>query len=186
MKHDTRTKYSADKIALVVILFVAAFIAKVVVDLKSTVPLTAPVKLGRTGMSIAMPDGNGWHVQKPRYGNGCVLRSYFARGPRAVAAGAECRYSLIPLEEDPQSWFAERAASVDGVIVETGRVRKGPLQIDWAHIQARQGLADTFLGVCAMPNGHQLYIRVYQSIGDTRLAKETFERIIDGIVFDAD
>ncbi|MHC4571991.1 MAG: hypothetical protein ACYS0C_07945 [Planctomycetota bacterium] len=193
-------KYGADKIALLCLFIVALLAARFVIALRSAVVLSGPIKLNYAGLSVSIPAGNGWKSKKQwKYQKDAfVLSSFFDSGSGNITALVRCRYLLATPEVDPDVLFKEKALTIGGVIAETGQAQTGgpdsvfskglqngaSLIIDWAHIKKPKALFDTFFGTTRLPNSRQFNIEVYQTMGDTELAKRVFERIIGSFEFE--
>ena len=193
-------KYGADKIALLGLFIVALLIARFVIVSRSAVVLSEPIKLNYAGLSASLPAGNGWRSGKQwKYEkNAFILSSFFDSGFGNVTGLAQCRYLLAAAEATPDTLFREKASAIGGAIAETGQILTdrpgsrfakssqdwGPLTIDWAHIKKPKTLFDAFFGTIQLPNNRQLNIEVYQTTGDTDLAKQVFERITESLKFE--
>ena len=57
--YDIR-KIGGDKIALLGLFIVSLLIARALVVSKSAILLSEPTRLTRSGLSVSMPEGNGW------------------------------------------------------------------------------------------------------------------------------
>ena len=192
-------RYGADKIALLCLFIVALLAARFVITLRSAVVLSEPIELNYAGLSVSIPAGNGWQSEKQwKYDKDAfVLSSFFDSGSGSITALAHCRYLLAAPEVAPDLLFRERASTIGGAIAETGQtqidrpdavfpegLQNGvPLTIDWAHIKKPKALFDTFFGTAQLPNSRQFNVEVYQTTGDTELAKRAFERIVGSLEF---
>jgi hypothetical protein len=193
---DKTKRYIAEKIALAVILVISLLVARLVVELRSVIRLTAPIELSRLGLSVSMPQGNGWRCDgKWGYGDdGYTVNSIFAVGAGAVRSYARCHYILASQQRTVQERFSEDAATMGGEVVETGRMDAGPsasprgeqagaqqLIVDWARISGNE--LEMVSGVCELAGGRQLEIDVLQTGDERGLAQNIFERIVKGIQF---
>jgi len=61
---EKEKKYGSDKIALLGFFVLAVLTAYIITALKSAVTLTDPIELGYTGLSVSMPNGNGWKSEQ--------------------------------------------------------------------------------------------------------------------------
>ncbi len=207
VERNKTKRYIAEKIALLVILVISLLAARLVVGLRAVIRLTVPIELSRSGLSISMPQGNGWRCNgKWVYDDDSyTLNSVFAVRAGSVRSYARCRYLLArqtaggqarqttdgqaSQEHTPQQRFDEEAAAVGGEVVETGRMNAGEagaeeskLVVDWARISGDDGL-EIILGVCGLAGGRQLEIEVFQARGEQGLAQNIFERIVKGVQF---
>ncbi len=165
-------------------LFIASLlIAYLIIASKSALVLSEPIKLAHTGLSLSMPNGNGWESERQweYHDNAFTLSSVFVSG--SSRALAHCSYPLAADKLPTEKWFDEKADEIAGAIVEKGRIQADGLSIDWAHIgdsRVRPGIS---LGAVRLPNGRQLEIEVHQIAGDGGLAEQAFERIAKSVKF---
>jgi hypothetical protein len=178
-------KYSADKIALLALFVLALLIARFITASRSAIVLTDPIELNHTGLSVSMPAGNGWRTNgKWKYQqNSFTLTSNFIPVSGSVKAHAGCQYLLAAVQTDPQLIFEQKAASVDGIITETGQIQTETLTVDWAHIKKPQTRPSIFLGTVQLPNSRRLDIEVFQTTGDTDLAEHAFQKVAKSLKF---
>jgi hypothetical protein len=178
-------KYSPDKIALLALFVLALLIARFITASRSAIVLTDPIELEHTGLSVSMPAGNGWRTNRPwtYQQNSYTLTSNFIPVSGSINAHAGCRYHLAAAQTEPQLIFEQKAASVDGIITETGQLRTDTLTVDWAHIKKPQTLPSIFLGTVQLSNSRRLDIEVFQATGDTSLAEQTFRAIVKSLKF---
>lgn len=186
---DKTRRYIAEKIALAALLVISLLVARLVVELRSVIRLTAPIELSRSGLSVSMPSGNGWRCDgKWAYSDaGFTINSIFAVRAGAVQSYARCHYLLVSQRLTVQERFNEDAATMGGKVVETGRMDLGQagaqqLVVDWARISGEEGL-EMVSGVCGLAGGRQLEIDVLQTEDGRGLAQNIFERIVKGIQF---
>ncbi len=178
-KSKRRTK---ERIALAVILVVSLGAAWLVVELRSVIRFTSPIELSRSGLSISMPQGNGWRCDgKWTYDDdGYAVSSTFAVRAGSVRSYARCRYVLASEYRTAEEWFNEDAASIGGRVVETGRNEVDKLVVDWAKIAGEGGL-EMVSGVCELAGGRRLEIDVLQTGDQPGLARNIFERVVKSI-----
>jgi len=178
-------KYSPDKIVLLALFVLALLIARFITASRSAIELTDPIELNHTGLSVSMPAGNGWRTngQWKYQQNSFTLTSDFIPVSASVKAHAGCRYLLAAVQTDPLLIFEQKAASVDGIITETGQLRTDTLTVDWAHIKKPQTLPSIFLGTVQLSNSRRLDIEVFQATGDTDLAEQTFRAVAKSLKF---
>ncbi len=178
-------RYVAEKIALPAILVISLLAARLVVGLRSTIRLSAPIELSHSGLSVSMPSGNGWRCEeKWMYEDkGFTVSSILAIGGETGRSYARCRYLLASPASSgtPQERFG-------GEIAETGRTAVGQLTVDWTKIrkdsdESGQISFEVMFGVCPLPAGRQLAIEVIQSAEERDLAGEVFEKIVKSIRF---
>ena len=181
---EKEKKYGSDKIALLGLFILAVLTAYVITALKSAVTLTEPIELSYTGLSVSMPNGNGWRCEKNwSYGkNAFVLKSFFTINPARHTAEARCRY-LLAAENTPADLLIEQKAyDLGGTIIEKNRIQTELLNIEWAYIKNEQYLFDIYFGTTRLPNNRQLDIEVLLT-DNTDLAAQTFKLIAENIKF---
>jgi len=180
------SKIGGDKIALLGLFVVALLIARIIVFSKSAILLSEPIKLTRTGLSISMPDGNGWKSEKQwrYYENAFYLSSIFAPGSNSPTAKARCRYVLATETTDPQTLFVQKAFDVEGEIVKVEQIRKDILTFDWAHIENPKTSLILIFGTAKLPHNHRLDIEVQQIMDDPEMAEQAFKQIVKNLNFE--
>jgi len=176
-------KYSADKIALLGLFVLALLIARFITASRSAIVLTDSIELEHTGLSVSIPAGNGWRTngQWKYQQNSFTLTSNFIPVSASVKAHVGCRYLLAAVQTDPQLIFEQKAASVDGIITETGQIQTETLTVDWAHIKKPQTLPSILLGTVQLPDSRRLDIEVFQTTGDIDLAEHTFQKVAESL-----
>ena len=137
--YDIR-KIGGDKIALLGLFIVSLLTARMIVVSKSAILLSEPITLTDTGLSVSMPQGNGWKSEKQwrHYENGSSLRSIFALGSRNPSAEVHCRYVKATETTDLQSLFEHKAFGVEGEIVKVDQIYKDTLTFDWVLIENKK------------------------------------------------
>jgi hypothetical protein len=185
---DKTRRHIAEEIALAALLVISLLVARLVVELRSVIRLTSPIELSRTGVSVSMPQGNGWRCDgKWTYSDaGFTINSIFAVRAGAVLSYARCHYILASQRLTVQERFNEDAAKMDGEVVETGRMDVGragaqQLVVDWAKISGDE--LEMVSGVCELVGGRRLEIEILQTSDEKDLTQSIFERIVKGIQF---
>jgi len=178
-------KYGADKIILLGLFAVSLLIAHFIVQSKSIILFSGPVRLNYAGLSVSMPAGNGWQADKQwkYHENAFTLNSSFSPGTKNPLAKARCRYLPAAPKQAPNVLFEREASAVDGSIAQTGQSQTGVIIIDWAHIKTKDPFLDIFFGTAKLPNNNQFDIEVYQAAGDTNLAEQVFKSIAESLKF---
>ena len=179
-------KVGGDKIALLGLFIVSLLIARIIVVSKSAILLSEPIKLTQTGLSVSMPEGNGWKSDKQwrDYENGFSLRSRFALGTRNPTAEARCVYILATGTTDPQSLFEQKAFDAEGEIVKVDQITKGTLTFDWVHIENPKTSHIFIFGTAKLPNNRRLDIEVHQIMNDPYMAEQAFKKIVNSLNFE--
>jgi len=190
-------RYIAEKLAIPLILVVSLLAARVVVEMKAAIRLTAPVELDGSGLSVSMPKGNGWQCdEKWMYDDtGFIINSIFTVDGARNEAYARCRYELVSESPKGAGTPAHRvkneAEAVGGSSaqigpVQTGTFAAGPLAVDWASVTAdlgQRGLFKIVFGDCRLSAGRRLEIEVFQTTEEPGLAQRVFEKIAKEIRF---
>ena len=185
IKFDLK-KFEPDKIVLLGLFALSLFIAHIIVSAKTALIFTGPIELNHAGLAISMPVGNGWKSEKKwEYGaNTFTLNSNFLVNTNRPTAWAYCQYILDAEALTPQKWFEQKAAEVNGTILETGRDQVDTLMVDWAHIEKPELLLNSFLGTIELPYNRRLNIAVEQITSEADPAEKVFKRILDSLSFE--
>ena len=186
--NDTQgtNKPGYDKIALLGLFIAALLMARLIVVLKSKISFSDPIRLSRTGLSVSMPNGQGWQSEQQwKYReNIFTISSLFPLGSDRPTAWANCRYLLSAETATPQMRFEQRASEINAVIVETNQTQTDTLTIDWARIDKPEVHFSVFFGTAKLPDDRQLDIELRQITDDSELAERIFKRIIEGLKFE--
>ena len=182
--YDIR-KIGGDKIALLGLFIIALLIARIIVASRSALVLSEPIKLTYTGLSVSMPEGNGWKSEKQwkHHENAFSLSSSFALGSSRPTAWAQCRYLLAAEPTTPQMRFEQKALEFEGQIVKMDQTKTDTLTFYWALIEQPQTPLSFIFGTAKLQNNHQLDIEVHQIMGDDEMAERTFKRIVKTLSF---
>ncbi len=184
--YDIR-KIGGDKIALLGLFVVSLLIARMIVVSKSAILLSEPITLTDTGLSVSMPQGNGWKSDKQwrDYENGSsFLISRFALGSRNPSAEAHCRYIKATETTDLQSLFEQKALDVQGEIVKVDQIYKDTLTFDWALIENRKISLIFIFGTAKLPLNRRLDIEVKQIMNDPEMAERVFKQVVENLKFE--
>lgn len=179
-------KIGGDKIALLGLFVASLLIARIIVVSRSAILLSEPIKLPRSGLSVSMPEGNGWKSEKQwrNFENGFFLRSRFALGTKQPTAEARCVYILGTRTTDPQSLFEEKALDIEGDIVKVDRITKDTLTFDWAYIENPKTSLIFIFGTAKLPDNRRLDIEVQQIMNDPEMAERAFKQIVKKLNFE--
>lgn len=179
-------KIGGDKIALLGLFVVSLLIAHMIVVSRSAILLSAPIKLPRSGLSVSMPEGNGWKSDKQwsYYENVFSLRSIFALGTKNPTAEARCVYILTTKTIDPQNLFVQKALDVEGEIVKEDRITKDTLTFDWAYIENPNTSLIFIFGTAMLSYNRRLDIEVRQIMNDPEMAERAFKKIVQNLNFE--
>jgi len=178
-------KMGGDKIALLGLFVVSLFIARMIVVSKSAILLSEPITLADSGLSVSMPQGNGWKSEKKWrfYENGFSLRSIFALGSRNPSAEAHCRYVKSTETTDLQGLFERKAFDVKGKIVKVGQIYNDTLTFDWALIENPKISLIFIFGTAKLSHNRRFDIEVKQIMNDPEMAERTFKQIVKNLNF---
>jgi hypothetical protein len=183
-------KIGGDKIALLGLFIVSLIIARMIVVSKSAILLSEPILLTRSGLSVSMPQGNGWKSEKQwkSYENGFSLRSSFTLGTRNPTAKVQCSYIVATETTDLKRLFARKALEVEGEIINAGQIYKDSLTFDWTVIENRKISLIAIFGTAKLSHNSRLDIEVQQIMGNSainvsEMAELVFKQIIANLNF---
>ncbi|MHC4126293.1 MAG: hypothetical protein ACYSRR_07585 [Planctomycetota bacterium] len=151
-------KIGIEKIAFLALFIIALIIARFVVQSKSAIRLSGPIMLDYAGLSISMPQGNGWKTERSwrYYGNIFTLNSRFFLSRSNVTANAQCLYVLL----DDENLTAS---------------------VDWAYFKKPQSLSLLFFGTATVPGNQRIEIELRQATADELQARQAFMKIAKSI-----
>ena len=175
-------KQIAKTIALPALLVISLLAARLVMQSKTGIRMSAPIDLNRSGLSVSMPSGNGWQCkEKWSFEDSSFnISSIFAVSGLNDKAYAQCRYLLAAGEETPTERLDQEYSGTK--LVTTGQSTAGNLTANWATINTDSGI-EIILGVCELADGRQLEIEVLQIESEQNTAKDIFEKIFKSIRF---
>ena len=179
-------KIGGDKIALLGLFVVSLLIARMIVVSRSAILLSEPIQLSRSGLSVSMPEGNGWKSDKQwrYYKNGCSLRSVFVLGTKTPTAEARCVYIPTTRITDLQSLFEQKASEIKGDIVKIDQIKKEALIFDWVQIENPKTSLIFIYGTAKLSQNHRLDIEVQQIMNDPWMAEQAFKKIVQNLNFE--
>lgn len=180
--YDIR-RIGGDKIALLGLFVASLLTARLVVGIKSTLVLSAPIPLPRTGLSASVPTGNGWEIRArwARDGSTFILSSSFSPGSGEPTAWVICRYRPAIENATPTMQFEQTARKFDGAIVEINQMVTDSLIFDWAHVKGEEMPLTLFLATTILSDDRQLDIEVYEGTGDAEQAEQVFNQVIESV-----
>lgn len=183
--YDIR-KIGGDKIALLGLFVVSLLIARIIVVSKSAILLSEQIPLTDTGLSVSMPQGNGWKSEKKWRldENGFSLRSIFALGSRNPSAEAHCRYVKANETTNLQGLFEYKAFEVKGEIVKVDQTYNDTLTFDWVLIKNRKISLIFIFGTAKLSHNRRLDIEVQQIMNDPEMAEQVFKQIVKNLNFE--
>jgi len=176
-------KFEADKIALLGLFALSLLIVHFIVSAKTALLFSEPIELPHTGLAISIPEGNGWKIENrwEFQANTFILNSIFTANTKKPTAWVSCQYILNAEIPAPQKWFEQKAAEINGSILETGQEQVAALTVDWAHIG--QPKLNSIIGTIELPYNRIINIEVYQVTSDVD-AEKVFRKIIDNLNFE--
>ncbi|MBN2181369.1 MAG: hypothetical protein JW715_05610 [Sedimentisphaerales bacterium] len=179
-------KFEADKIVLLGLFALALLTAYIIVLVKNALVFTEPIELAHTGLSIPVPHGNGWRSgQKWEFGrNTFTLSSDFTLDSDRPTARVYCLYMLNAEDLGSEIYFEQKAAEINGIILQTGQKQIKELSIEWAQIEQPEFGLKFFIATAELPYNRRLNIEVRQIADTVDTAQEVFNRIIDSIDFE--
>jgi hypothetical protein len=183
MVNENKTgNHIAKTIALPGLLVISLLAAWLVMQSKTGIRMSGLIELGKSGLSVAMPSGNGWKCEEKWVleDNSFNVSSIFAVSGHTERSYAQCRYLLTASEETAKDRLGQEYSGTKAVV--TGQSTAGNLTIDWATINTDSGV-EIILGVCKLNDGRQLEIEVLQTASEQEMAKEIFEKIVNSIQF---
>ena len=165
-------------------LFVLALVsARLIVAMRTAVVLSSPIKLSHAGLSVSMPQGNGWNsAKKWEYKqNAFTLFGAFAPGSFKATATVRCSY-VFPAEIiDLQKRFEGQRREIDGEIVKTGLMETEAVRFDWVHIRQADAYFCCFFGTAELRYGRRIDIEVCENTGDEDLAWSVFKAVAGAV-----
>ncbi len=183
---DIIKKYSLEEVALLVMFAIGLLVAGLIVALRGRIDMSEPLELPHSGLAVSLPVGRGW---KPPAGwlydtgNEFSLSTHLRVGNERAAI-VHCRYFLASPEVDPEQVLTGRISAANLQVVRSGQIIDD-VDVRWAQAGEPGRMADTFLGVAALPHGRILEISVRAPV-DHRLAGKVFRLMVKGIVFESD
>lgn len=176
-------KFEADKIALLGLFALSLLIVHFIVSVKTALLFSEPIELPHTGLTISIPEGNGWKIEKrwEYQANSFILNSIFTANTEKPSVEVYCQYILNAEIPAPQKWFEQKATEINGSILETGQEQVAALTVDWAHIG--QPKLNSIIGTIELPYNRIINIEVYQITSDVD-AEKVFRKIIDNLNFE--
>jgi hypothetical protein len=178
-------KLGVDKITLLGLFGVSLLIAHMIVVSRSAILLSEPIPLKLSGLSISMPEGNGWKSTKKwiPYENGFILGSSFYRSANPTAE-AICLYIISAETFDPQILFTQKANKYKGEITKIEQIKTDTLIFNWTRIENPKNSNIVVFGTAKLSNNHRLDIEVCQTLNDPEMAEQVFQKIINSLKYE--
>ena len=178
-------KIGGDKIALLGLFAASLLFAHMVVVSRSAILLSEPIQLSRTGLSVSMPQGNGWKSSEKwiPYENGFVLGSSFYRSANPTAE-VLCLYIFSAETTEPQNLFVQKAEEVKGEIKKIEQIKTDTLIFNWTRIENPRNSHIVVFGTAKLSNNQRLDIEVRQTLNDPEMAENVFKKIVNSLKYE--
>ncbi|NIA16815.1 MAG: hypothetical protein GWO86_00545, partial [Planctomycetes bacterium] len=176
-------KYSTDKVAFFALLLLGLIIAQVIVKSRSIIRLSEPVSLANTGLSVQIPEDNGWESTSWLYHENMFNLLSTLELNSKPAALVQWQYLLIPVKETPKEQIRQQALRYNGQVADTYQKNIGSLVMNWGHIVVRGQIDAVFFGVLSIGQYRTLTLEVTQKAGLGDIAEEVFEAVAGSILF---
>ena len=179
-------KIGGDKIVLLGLFAVSLLIARSIVISRSAILLSEPIHLSHSGLSVSMPEGNGWRSEKQwrPYENAFTLRSSFTLDTNSPTAEARCEYILSAETTDPQNLFSQKADAVEGDILKIEQIRTESLIFNWTYIKNPKNSLIVVYGTAKLSENRRLDIEIQQIRNDPEMAEQAFKKIVSKLVYE--
>jgi hypothetical protein len=181
-------KIGGDKIVLLGTFAISLLIARFIVGSRNAILLSQPIPLSHSGLSISMPEGNGWKAEKQwkPYENGFTLRSSFTINTNDPTAETRCVYILSAETTDPQILFSEKANAKDvkGEIKTIEQIKTDTLTFNWTYIKNPKNSLIVVYGTARLPQNHRLDIEIRQIRNDPEMAEQVFKKIVNNLDYE--
>ncbi|MBN1803979.1 MAG: hypothetical protein JW837_01890 [Sedimentisphaerales bacterium] len=179
-------KIAGDKIFLLGLFVASLLIARLVVASKSAILLSKPIYLSTVGLSVSMPEKNGWKAEKQwrPHENGFALRSSFTVDTNNPTAEVRCVYIAYAETTDPQRLFSQKAYDIEGEIKKTGQIKKDNLIFNWAYIENPKNSLIVVYGTAKLSQNSRLEIEIQQIRNDPQMAEKAFKKIVNNLDYE--
>jgi len=178
MNNEQIKKYSADKIFLVALFACSLFFAWTIVKARQAIRLTKPIELPYSGLSIQMPDKNGWVSDKKWQfkNNSFTISSIFAPNS-AQKARMLCTYQLASARKSAADWLKQIASETGTEVTEFSRISGWNTTFDWAYIEESEKFSGIIAATANLGYGRWLDINIIQIGEEKKFTQEIFEKI---------
>jgi len=178
-------KYSVIEVVLLCMFALSLLIGRFVVIHHRKTRLSAPIELGFSGLSAALPTGHGWQEkckwQYHQRDNDIVLTSRLMVG-RQIAAIVQWRYMLAPEKTGIPQQLSNRVVAAVAEISNTGQINCGNTMMEWAQAKVPGGIRDVFFGIAELQNGRTIELEVIAP-ADPDLAQDVFDKVAKTLKF---
>jgi hypothetical protein len=185
MSYDRQlSKHGTDKIFLLALFAFSLLLAHLVVRVKKVILLGEPIKIAGMGVSIRLPNGNGWRSdsQWRHDENTLVLHSIFRPGPGPGLADVNCVYRLTSFRHSGYTWLEQYAKKLDAVKPEYGTNQIETVALEWVYLKPEPNRADRLAATTKLGYGRWLDIEIMSAETEDGLVMDVFEKIAANIV----
>ena len=185
MSYDEKTrKHGADKIFLLGLFALSLLIAHSIVKAKKAILLTGPIEIPAVGISVRLPNGNGWHSDErwQHYNDALVIQSVFSPSQKFNLAQVVCTYQLASLRESADDWLRQQAAELGADSPEYGRQQAGSVNINYAYITQTGRMPGAIVATVQLKHGRWLDIEITQMAHEDQMLQQVLEKIAEHLV----
>ncbi len=180
MSYDEQLKkYGADKIFLLALLAFSLLLAYLLVRAKKTIVLGEPVGIPGAGISVRLPNGNGWQGDNRWEHNEdtLVLRSVFRPSTGSNFADVVCMYRLASFRDSAHAWLEQYAAQFDAASPEYVTQELETASLEWVYIKQAKRMSNMLAATVPLGYGRWLDIEIRQRTGEDDLVRNVFEKM---------
>jgi hypothetical protein len=175
-----------DKAALLLLLIIGLFVAKLVISLRTDFKSSKPVTLQPRGLTVSVPAAfkqisDGFQCDDSEFRLSCILKI-----SSDTAVSIRWRYFLLPLKETASERFEAQAAEIAGNIEKTGSQQFGQFTFDYARIVSQQTMTLLLSGKTQLPDGRTLALEVVQKGQNLDFVEEIFNSLAASVTFNPD
>lgn len=185
MNYDKQLKkYGTDKIFLLALFTLSLLLAYLIVRTKKNIVLGKPVEIPEAGLSVRLPNGNGWQCDDKwkHYEDILLLRSVFIPSPGLDTANIVCTYRLSSGRGSAHKWLEQYAAHLDAANPEYGTQQTETVDLEWVYIQQAQHMANILAATTPLGHGRWLDIEITQMDTEDDLVQKVLEKTAKHIV----
>jgi hypothetical protein len=182
--HKQSKRYGADKIFLLALFAFSLFIAYLIVGAKRTIVLGKAAEIPRSGVSVRLPNGNGWQCDTKweHNENALVLRSVFRPSPQETIAEVVCTYQLASFRDSARAWLEQYAAELGAANPEYGTQQAGTTPLEWVYAKQAQQISGVLAATAPLGHGRWLDIEIIQMTAEDDVVRSVFEKMARNMV----
>ncbi len=183
MKETNGIKYWLDKLVFSAILIASILGAYLLVRAKSGIPMSRPIKIGFSGISLKMPSGRGWQLDEKwkKQQNQFVRNSTFIMSSDTISPTLSCRYILAAPDSNITELLRQNASLIKGDIIKTDRQEIEGLAVDTAHIINSEAAVEILFATANLGNNQRLTIEILQTTANSELGTKALEMILKSL-----